>query len=149
MFKKIVLRFLNGFCYSIAITMVIYLILRLITGKFQMLPEFAAHFDSETDALTVQLLLVGLMSAVTSAGTVVFETRKIGIMVQSAIFLVIMLSAWIPVACYVWQFYKYVSGMLSTVGSIVVTYGICWWIQYKNCRKDIDEINAKLLERRA
>lgn len=149
MFKKIVIRFLNGFCYSIAITMVIYIIIRLISGKFQMLPEFVAHFNGETDAFAVQLLLIGAMSAVTSAGTVIFETRKIGLMVQSVIYLAIMLSAWIPVACYVWQFYRYLSGMLSTVGSIVVTYGICWWIQYKHCRKDIDEINAKLLERRA
>ncbi len=149
MFKKIVIRFLNGFCYSIAITMVIYLILRLATGKFQMLPEFVARFDSETDAFVVQLLLIGLMSAVTSAGTVIFETRKIGIVVQSIIYLAIMLSAWIPVACFVWQFYRYLAGMLSTVGSIVVTYGICWWVQYKQCRKDIDEINARLLERRA
>ena len=63
---------------------------------------------------------------------------------QSVLFLLLMLAAWIPVACYVWGFHKYVMSMVSTLASIVVTYGICWGIRYKLCRRDVQEINQRL-----
>lgn len=144
--KNIVIQFLNGFCYSVAITLCIDLAV-LAAGKPMMLPEFAERFDSETIALGVQLLLVGVMSGVTAAGTVIFELKRLGLWVQSVLFLFLMLAAWIPVACYVWGFHKYVASMISTLTSIVVTYGICWGIQYKVCRRDVLEINQRLNEK--
>ena len=142
--KKIIIPFLNGFCYSIAITLCVDLFVLVVTGYPVMLPEFTARFDSETIALGVQLLLVGVMSGVTAAGTVIFELKRPGLVVQSVLFLLLMLAAWLPVACYVWGFHKYVSSMVSTLVSITVTYGICWGIQYKLCRRDVEEINQRL-----
>ena len=148
MLKRIVLRFINSFCYSIAITLLIYTVMMLLTGKIPMLPEYMERFENPVLAFAAQLLLVGVMSAVTSAGTAVFETKRIGLLAQSLLFLLIMLSAWIPVACIAWGFHKYLASMAVTVCSIVASYGICWAIQYKLCRKDIEAINAKLLEKR-
>lgn len=146
--KKILERTANGFCYSIAITMVIQLLVMVTTDPVPMLPEFMNRFDSQLCAYAVQLLLIGLMSGITSAGTVVFEFKKIGLLIQSILFLIIMLSAWIPVSCFVWGFHRYTMSMVTTVCSIVVTYGICWGINYKLCRRDIEAINAKLSEKR-
>ena len=148
MFKRIGIRFVNGFCYSIAITMIIHGILMLSTGTAPMLPEYMARFDSQLTAYVSQLMLVGIMSAVTSAGTIVFEAKKIGLLVQSILFLFIMLSAWIPVACIAWGFHKYLTSMIVTICSIVVSYGICWGVQYRLCRKEIERINAKLSEKK-
>lgn len=145
--KKLGFRFLNGFCYSIAITLCIDLVVLTVTGKPVMLPEFVERFESEAIALCVQLLLVGIMSGVTAAGTAIFELKRPGILVQSLLFLLLMLAAWIPVACYVWGFHKYVASMISTLANIVVTYGICWGIQYKLCRRDVQEINQRLNEK--
>ena len=142
--KNIVIQFLNGFCYSIAITLCVGLFVLVITGNPVMLPEFVERYESETIALLVQLLLVGGMSGVTAAGTVIFELKRPGILVQSVLFLILMLAAWIPVACYVWGFHKYIMSMVSTLASIVVTYGICWGIQYKLCSRDVKEINQRL-----
>lgn len=144
MIREAMKRLLYGFCFAIGITMVIQMIVMLCTGKVPMLPEYLEHFDNEVMAYSVELLLIGCMSGITSAGTVVFESRKIGLVVQSAIFLVSMLGTWIPVACFVWGFHRYTGSMVSTVASIVVTYGICWGIQYRNCRRDIEDINTKL-----
>lgn len=148
MFKRIGIRFVNGFCYSIAITMIIHGILMLSTGNAPLLPEYTARFDSQLTAYVSQLMLVGIMSAVTSAGTIVFEAKKIGLLVQSILFLFIMLSAWIPVACIAWGFHKYITSMIVTICSIVVSYGICWGVQYRLCRKEIERINAKLSEKK-
>jgi len=145
--KNIVIHFLNGFCYSIAITLCVDLFVLVVTGNPVMLPEFAERYERETIALGVQLLLVGIMSGVTAAGTVIFELKRPGILVQSVLFLLLILAAWIPVACYVWGFHKYVMSMVSTLTSIVVTYGICWGIQYKLCRRDVQEINQRLSQK--
>lgn len=146
--KQIIKRFLNGFCYAVAITMVIQAIMLALTGEPPMLPEYSGRFDSVLEAFCVQLVLIGCMSGITSAGTVIFEAKKIGILVQSVVFLAVMLAAWIPVASFVWGFNKYPASMISTLVSIVVTYGICWGIQYRLCKKEIAVINARLSEKK-
>ena len=148
MLKRILIRFINGFCYAVAITMIIQVIVMFTAGDTPMLPEYMARFDSPVMAYASQLLLIGLMSGITSAGTAVFEAKKIGLWVQSILFLLIMLAAWIPVSCIAWGFHKYITSMIITICSIVVSYTICWVIQYRLCRKDIEAINAKLLEKK-
>lgn len=148
MLKRIFIRFINGFCYSVAITMLIQTLVMLATGEAPMLPEFMNRFDEPISAFVSQLIMIGVMSGITSAGTVVFECKKVGLLVQSVIFLIIMLMAWIPVACIAWGFHRYITSMISTICNIVVTYMICWGIQYKLCRRDIDEINVMLKKER-
>jgi len=145
--KNLLIRFANGFCYSIAITVMIQLVVVAITGTKFMLPEYAAGFDNEIQAYTVQLLLIGVMSAVTSAGSAIMEIKRIGLVVQSILYFVLMLGTWIPVACYLWGFHKYITSMVSCLLSIIVTYSICWGIQYKICVRDVAEINRRLQEK--
>lgn len=142
--KHILIRFVNGFCYSVAITMVVQLLIMQIIGEMIMLPEFAEGFSDEVIAFGVQLLLIGVMSGVTSAGTILFELKRPGLLWQSVLFLLVMLAVWIPTACYLWGFHKYLTSMISSLASIVVTYGICWGIQYKLCSRDVQEINQRL-----
>ena len=142
--KNILIRFVNGFCYSVAITMVVQLVVMTLSGDVILLPEFAAHYENDVIAFCVQLLLVGVMSGVTSAGTILFELKRPGLLWQSVLFLLVMLAVWIPTACYLWGFHKYLTSMLSSLASIIVTYGICWGIQYKLCRLDVQEINQRL-----
>lgn len=142
--KNILIRFVNGFCYSVAITTVIELIVMKMIGHVALLPEFAARYENEVIAFCVQLLLVGVMSGVTSAGTILFELKRPGLLWQSVLFLLVMLAVWIPTACYLWGFHKYLTSMISSLTSIVVTYGICWGIQYELCSRDVKEINQRL-----
>ncbi len=145
--KKILIHFANGFCYSVAITAVIELIVMKMIGQVALLPEFSEGFANEVTAFCVQLLLVGVMSGVTSAGTILFELKRPGLLWQSVLFLLVMLAVWIPTACYLWGFHKYWTSMISCLASIVVTYGICWGIQYRLCSRDVKEINQRLNEK--
>ena len=142
--KKILIHFVNGFCYSVAITTVIELIVMMIIGHVALLPEFAEGFENEMIAFCVQLLLVGVMSGVTSAGAILFELKRPGLLWQSILFLLVMLAVWVPTACYLWGFHKYLTSMISVLASIIVTYGICWGVQYKLCIRDVKEINQAL-----
>lgn len=147
MIGKILIRFKNGFCYAIAITLPIQLLVMVCTGKTLMMPEYSNRFSQEAVAYGVELFLIGVMSGITSAGTVLFESKRLGVVLQSVLFLIVMLGAWIPVACFVWGFQRYAASMISTIASIVVTYGICWGIGYANCLRDVDMINRKLQEK--
>lgn len=148
MAKKIIIKFLNGFCYSVSITMLIQALVMLISGTVPMLPEYALRFENPVSAYITELLLIGLMSAVTAAGTIVFELKKTGLLIQSLIYLVVMLSSWIPVACFVWGFHKYFISFVSTLCSFIVSYTVTWAVMYRLCRNDIDEINRMLKEGR-
>ena len=147
MVKRVLTRFFNGMCCSVTITLIIQILVMPGMSHVPLLPEFASRFESEVMAYAAQLMLIGLMSGVTSAGTAVFEMKKIGLLSQSLIYLVIMLSAWIPVSCIAWGFHRYRLSMIVTFVCIVVSYGITWWLQYVLCRREIDAINAKLQEK--
>jgi len=148
MLKRMTLRFINSFCYSIAITLTVQAISMAATGGLPLLPEYAARFSDPVKAYALQLLLIGVMSAVTGAGTVIFEAKRIGQLAQSLLFLAVMLSVWIPVACIAWGFHKYTASMVSTLCSLVVTFAICRGILYRLCQKDIKDINDLLSEKR-
>lgn len=144
--KDFVIRMANGFCYSIAITAMVQLIVMAVSGKSILLPEYAARFDSEMMAFGVELLLIGFISAMASGGTVLLELKRPGLVVQSILYFILMLATWIPVACFLWGFHKYTTSFVSTLLSMVVTYEICWGIQYRLCIRDVKEINEWLQE---
>lgn len=145
--KNIIIRAMNGFCYAIAITLVVQLVVMCITGETVMLPEYEARFDNLVVAYAVQLILIGFISSVAAAGTAILELKCPGLLVQSIIYLALMLVTWIPVACFLWGFHKYVKSFVSSILSILVTYGICWGIQYKICMREVKEINERLKEK--
>ncbi len=142
--KRFLVGFVNGFSYAVVITMIVQLLIINFTDGIGMLPEYANRFDNILSAYIVQLLLIGFISGVASGGTVIMEWKRSGLVVQSIIYLLLILCTWIPVACYLWGFHKYITSMISGIFSIVVTYGICWTVQYKVCRRDVEEINQKL-----
>lgn len=60
MLKQIITRFINGFCYSIAITMIIQKLVMLVTGEMPMLPEFMSRFDEPISAFMTQLIMISI-----------------------------------------------------------------------------------------
>ena len=142
--KRFIVGFVNGFSYAVVITMIVQFFIINFSDNMGMMTEYVDRFDNILVAYIVQLLLVGFISGVASGGTVIMEWKRPGLVIQSIIYLMLMLSTWIPVACYLWGFHKYITSMIAGIFSIVVTYGICWTVQYRVCRRDVDEINQKL-----
>lgn len=149
MVKKMIFRGLNSFVYSVAITLVVYVViigLDLHQGEMPLLPEYMAHFESPVMALLVQCILVGAISASFGFGSVIMESERLGLITQSIIYFVITTTVWIPVACFCWGIHKYTLSMIAVVASYFVSYFISWGIQYRICRKNIEEINQRLQE---
>ena len=149
MIKNILIRGMNSFVYSIAITVAIYaaiIVLGLYEGELPLLPEYMAHFDSPVAALLVQCLLVGVISAVLGLGSAIMEIERLGLITQSVLYFIITSAVWIPVACFCWGFHKYPGSMIGVTAGYFVSYFISWSVQYRICRKNIEEINQKLQE---
>lgn len=146
MIKNLLLRIVNSFMYAIGITTVVYIFIIFFTGGTPLLPEYAGRFDNDVKALLVQLILIGLMSAVLGGGSIIMELERLGLIVQSAIYFIISLCVWLFVGDFCWCITKYPLAFISVVVSYTVSYIICWTIQYSICRKNIADINKKLKE---
>lgn len=145
MAKSILLRAANSFCYSIGITTVIYFIMLLVFGYVPMFPDYVLKFNDSTTALIVQLVLVGAMSASLGAGTVIMEIERLSLVVQSIIFFIFSSAVWVSVAVFCWGFGTYAPATISVSVSFVLSYVITWVIQYRICRKNVEQINEKLM----
>lgn len=144
MLKSALIRMINSFMYAIGITTVVYFFITAGRGFVPLLPEYRVRFDNDTQALLVQLVLIGCMSAALGGGSVIMEMERLSLLAQSIIYFVLASVVWISVGCYCWCIYKYPQALASTLISYVVSYVICWVIQYKLCKKNIEQINRHL-----
>ena len=148
MIKKALILGIHSFMYSVGITLTIQcLCMLIIDGNYiPLIPEFVNHFDNSLEAFAVQLILIGLSSASLGAGSVVMEMERLSLLAQSLIYLIITGFVWVLVGCYCWGLHKYPLTMLSVGCSYIISYTISWMIQYRICKKSVDEINRKINE---
>lgn len=145
MIKNILLRAANSFMYSVGISAILQmLLLTFVEGLDPVLPEFGAHFPDMAQAVLAQCLLIGVGSAAFGAGSVIMELEKIGLIVQSVLYFVLTAAVWIPIACICWGIHKYSSALVTVLVSYMVSYAISWAVQLKICKKNVEEINARL-----
>ena len=146
MIKKALILGIHSFMYSVGITLIIQcLCMLIIDGNYiPLIPEFVNHFDNSLEAFAVQLILIGLSSASLGAGSVVMEMERLSLLAQSLIYLIITGFVWVLVGCYCWGLHKYPLTMLSVGCSYIISYTISWVIQYRICKKSVEEINQKI-----
>lgn len=156
MLKNCLIRGLNSFMYSVGIYLILQIlitaIIHAITGHGEfipVLPEFAARFTNPYMAVYVQMLLIGLTSAVFGAGSIIMELERLSLLAQSILYLIVTMAVWIPVGCFCWGLHKHPGTMISVGLTYLVAYSISWAFQYRQCKRNIAEINQKLEQIRA
>lgn len=149
MWKRVSFSFaISGMC-GLFVYMLIELIGGVIVGQegfSGLTPEYLAWFPSETLALEVAVLFHGLIGAVFSAATVIYEKVEIGFILQNIIYFLVTGLVWIPVVSFVWQLYRYPAAFFSTIGGFVLTYVIMSIVGYNITKKEVAQINAHLAE---
>lgn len=151
MLKKSLIRGINSFMFSVGIYTIIQVGILTVAGSSAMipvLPEFAARFPNTFTAVYLQSLLIGLTSSVFGAGSVIMEMEKLSLIVQSILYFTITTAVWIPVGCFCFGLHKYPGTMLSMGLSYLVAYAVSWLVQYRFCKKNIEQINQRLSELR-
>lgn len=146
MIKNFFVRAINSFMYAIGITTMVYFVISTFFGAQFMLPEYTGRFSSDSKAVVVQLVLIGCMSAAIGGGSVIMEIERLSLVAQSIIYFVVASPVWIFVGCYCWSMHKYKQSFVTTMASYIVSYIVCWIIQYRLCKKNIEAINKKLEE---
>lgn len=135
---------INSFCYSIALTVIAFGVGMVCFQHIPLVPDYAARFENDAVALVLELLLIGVMSAVLAGGTVIMELERLGLLVQSILYFVVTSPVWLAVACYCFGFAKYPMSAVSVCVSYFVSYSVCWIVQYKTCKRNIEDINRAL-----
>ena len=106
-------------------------------------PAFAARFSSDTTAVIVQLLLIGLVGAVFAACSVIFEIERWSFLKQGLFHLGITSVVLIPVCLYCWRPENAVWAMVLA-GSWLLSYAATWLSQYLVYRHRVRALDAKI-----
>lgn len=149
MLKNALIRGLNSFIYAVAINVILALAMVVIVnepGFVPLVPDYAAHFNSEILALLLQFVLIGLSSASFGAGSVLLEIEHWSLLKQSIVYFVVTTVIWVPVSIFCWGINKYPAAFISFVISYVFSYIITWSIQLSLCKKSVAKINEKLIQ---
>lgn len=149
MIKNALIRGINSFMYAIATNVVLALILMAIVNKpdfLPLVPDYAAHFESEIVALLLQFVLIGITSAAFGAGSVILEIERWSLLKQSVIYFILTTVIWVPVSIFCWSIDKYTTAFISVICSYTISYIITWLVQYNLCKKSVAKINQKINE---
>ena len=150
--KKWMIRIGSSFAISaisgLVVNMIVELVIRAVAGieDFPMVSqEFTALFPSRTIAVEVNILLYGMIGAIFSASTFIYEKDNIGFLVQNLLYMIMTACVWVPIVCLIWQLQKNMPAFISTLGGFVLTYAIMSFVGYQMTRKEVDDINRILL----
>lgn len=147
MMKKALLRGLIGFPIGVTIGYAISILSSLAFangGYSPVVPAMAEECGSEIGAVALQFLLCGLMGTVFAAMSVIWESDRLNLAVQSAINFALSAGTIIPVA-YVCHWMEHTAaGALQYVGVFAGIYMSIWVAMYFVYRAKIKEINRKV-----
>lgn len=148
MLKKIIGRALCGTAFGVLSGQITTICISAAIGKGSYIPvtyAFASRFDNEITAVIVQLLLEALIGAIFSGSSVIFEVDKWSILKQYGMHFVITSVMWVFVVYMLWM-PENIRGVISTLITFLATYIIVWVTQYMIYKKDIKNLNKKIIE---
>lgn len=149
MLRKAIKRAASSFATSSIAGQIIFLIIQLTIRKkdfVPLVPSYRAFFASDTIAVNVYFLLIGVIGATFGACSLIFELEKWSWIKQGVIHFLLTTIVWLPLATFLWGLYCYPQAVVSTLISMTFTYIIIWTIQYQLCKNSIHQINQKLSE---
>ncbi len=113
-------------------------------GFVSISPDFLAKFPTPVMATYVNVLLYGVIGATFGGATVLFECRRIGVIVQWCLYFVITSAVCLFITIYLWQLQKYPQAIICTLAGYAVTYAIIGVVQYRKLKEDIKAINESI-----
>lgn len=139
-----------SFLISAFCGLVVNLLIDFIVGTFfisdfmSISPDFAAMFPTTTVAVYVNVLLYGLIGAAFGGFSVIYESRRLGLILQNLFYFLATTLVWLPITLCLWQLYKYPQALICSLFGYLVPYVIMSVIGYKNLKKNVTEVNLLL-----
>ncbi len=148
--KEILKRGFRGFAMSALIGTAVNMLIDIILNAageenfISMSPEFINLFPTPVIAAYVNVFLYGIIGAVFSAMTIIYDVYKLGIVLQNIIYFLVTAPVAIGIAVLIWQLHHYPQAIISTFAGYGVCYLIIGILQYRKLKEDIRQINEEL-----
>ena len=110
-------------------------------GFISMSPQYVALFPTPVIAAYCNVLIYGIIGAVFSGATIIYEVERIGFVIQSLIYFLITASASMGITVVLWQLHRYPAAFISTMAGYLATHIIMITIEYRKVKADIKAIN--------
>ena len=114
-------------------------------GFISMSPAFVAMFKTPVLAAYVNVLLYGTIGAAFAAMTMIFESRRIGVILQWVIYFCVTSVVCVVITILLWQLHRYPVALICTFLGYGVTYFIMGVVQYRKLKADIKTINESVI----
>ncbi|EEM16648.1 MULTISPECIES: DUF3021 domain-containing protein [Bacillus] len=147
--KNIISRVVGGFVIGVIIGEIVQLLISLPLGQGEYMPvveQFRSLFVSKMSAVTVQILLTGLIGVTFATSSLVFDIVKWSLLKQYIVHFCITALVWGPIVTLLWMPKTSIGTLIFFIG-FLGTYVITWTIQYMISKNDIKKINAAIQSR--
>lgn len=147
MIKEYLTRIFISFSVSAFMGVLINLIIDAVAnatgnaGFISMSPQYVALFPTPVIAAYCNVLIYGIIGAVFSGATIIYEVERIGFVIQSLIYFLITASASMGITVVLWQLHRYPAAFISTMAGYLATHIIMITIEYRKVKADIKAIN--------
>ena len=148
--KRILMRFLGGSAAGILVGFLVSLIINFGVGDGEYvpaMPQLLACCRTELNAVLVQTALTALIGAGFAEAGILFLIDRWSFLRQCIVHFFVTMIFYLPFAMICWFPIRWesVSGILC---SILITYSVTYIVNYLICRKDVEQINRIVQQRR-
>lgn len=143
MWKKALARGAVSYCVSTTIAVLTALVTLLNGAETVCVPTFVERMGSESAALLLQPLLIGLIGFAFGAGSVLFQIEKWSFLRQGAAHIAVTAAVWIPVELLCFSPIT-PPVVLSFTLSAGASYAITWSILYFVWRANVQKLNENI-----
>lgn len=140
--KNIISRVVGGFVIGVIIGQIVQLLISLPLGQGEYMPvveQFRSLFVSKMSAVTVQILLTGLIGVTFATSSLVFDIVKWSLLKQYIVHFCITALVWGPIVTLLWMPKTSIGTLIFLIG-FLGTYVITWAIQYMISKNDIKKL---------
>ena len=148
--KKVMGRLVLGAAVGILIGYFINLTVNVCVGTGEYMaamPQLMERCGSPLRAVLLQTLLTAVIGAVFAQASTVFEIAHWSFLRQCAVHFLVTAVFYLPFSAFWWSptGWESVAGLL---GSVLLTYALTIFLQYRRSRRDIRLLNDTLRQRR-
>ncbi len=135
--------FISCIC-GLTVNLLIDTVVTLISGEaFISIPvDFKESLATPVQAAYINVLLYGIIGASFGGFTVIYEHNRIGFIVQNILYFIATSTVWFSISIFIWQLQKYMTALICTLVGYIITYVIISTVQYKELKRNVNEINA-------
>lgn len=145
--KKLLIRIFTGFPLGLAIGYTITIATSLVYADgcyAPCVPALTEAVGSEIGAVLLQAILCGILGSAFSAGSLIWEIERWGLVKQTGVYFLIVSAVMMPVAYINCWMERSPAGILGYFGIFVCIFAAVWLTQYLRAKRNVREMNERL-----